>query len=338
MRASAASKTNLIPRPDRTFQPVGTPLSIAEFAEDVRQGLAKRGQKELYSKYLYDDVGSALFDVITVLPEYGLTRADARLLRRHSADLAERLGQASVVIELGSGSGAKTRWILSELASKGPVTYCPIDISESALNNCWRELSQVDSVEVVPLAQSYLDGLQQAVRLRPAGTPLLVLFLGSTLGNFEPAKASEFLDGIRQFLIPGDIFYLSTDLEKEIPRMIAAYDDSVGVTSAFNLNLLARINRELSANFDLSRFRHEARYNEIEHRIEMHLRSVTAQTVKIGQDFTFKLKQGETIWTESSYKFRCEDIAELARRTGFECETQWIDPDWPFAQSVLRAV
>ena len=139
-------------------------------------------------------------------------------------------------------------------------------------------------------------------------------------------------------MVPGDAFYLSTDLQKEIPRLIAAYDDSIGVTAAFNLNLIARINRELGANFDLSKFAHEARYDNKTHRIEMHLRSVVRQSVSIGDDFTIKLRRDETIWTESSYKFRCEDIAELARRTGFDCEIQWIDEEWPFAQSLLRAV
>jgi len=322
----------------RAFQPIGDPVSHEEFAEDVRRGLSKRGQKELYSKYLYDDVGSALFDAITVLPEYGLTRADARLLRRHSVGLAKRLNYPSLVVELGSGSGSKTRWILSAIAAKQPVTYCPVDVSTLALENCWRELRQLDSVDVVPLAQSYLDGLRQAVELRPAGKSMLVLFLGSTLGNFDPERAEEFLADVRHLMSPGDAFYVSTDLHKDIPRLIAAYDDSIGVTAAFNLNLIARINRELNANFNVSQFAHEARYDSKAHRIEMHLRSLVRQSVSIGDNFTIKLRRGETIWTESSYKFRCEDIADLAHRTGFECEIQWVDEEWPFAQSLLRAV
>ena len=322
----------------RTFHPIGHPISQQEFAEDVRRGLSKRGQKELYSKYLYDDIGSALFDAITVLPEYGLTRADARLLRRHSVGLAKRLDYPALVVELGSGSGSKSRWVLSAIAAKQPVTYCPVDVSVSALENCWRELRQMDSVDIVPLAQSYLDGLRQAVDLRPAGKPMLVLFLGSTLGNFDPERAEEFLADVRRLMLPGDAFYLSTDLQKEIPRLIAAYDDAIGVTAAFNMNLIARINRELGANFDLSKFAHEARYDTAAHRIEMHLRSLSSQTVSVSDDFTIKLRRGETIWTESSYKFRCEDISGLARRTGFDCEIQWVDEEWPFAQSLLRAV
>jgi dimethylhistidine N-methyltransferase len=330
------SKADLLQR--SSFQPIGHPISHQEFVEDVRRGLSKRGQKELYSKYLYDDIGSALFDAITLLPEYGLTRADARLLRRHSVGLAKRLDFPSLVVELGSGSGSKTRWILSAIAAKQPVTYCPVDVSASALENCWRELGQLDSVEIVPLAQSYLDGLRQAVELRPAGKPILVLFLGSTLGNFDPDRAEEFLGDVRRLMLPGDAFYLSTDLQKDIPRLIAAYDDAIGVTAAFNMNLLARINRELGAKFDLSKFEHEARYNSTVHRIEMHLRSKVAQSVSVGDDFSIKLRRGETIWTESSYKFRCEDITGFARRAGFECEIQWVDEEWPFAQSLLRAV
>jgi len=337
MRASALSKAELL-RYRHSFQPIGDAISLAEFAEDVRRGLSKPGQKELYSKYLYDEVGSALFDTITVLPEYGLTRADARLLRKHSDDLAKRLNCPSLVVELGSGSGSKTRWILSALAAKQPVTYCPVDVSESALENCWRELRQLDAVEIVPLAQSYLEGLQQAAELRVEGTPMLVLFLGSTLGNFNPERAEEFLADARRLMLPGDTFYLSTDLQKEIPRLIAAYDDEIGVTAAFNLNLLARINRELKANFVLSEFAHEARYDWKAHRIEMHLRSLVEQTVSLGNEFTVELRQDETIWTESSYKFRCEDIPALARRTGYDCEIQWVDEEWPFAQSLLRAI
>src|SRR5262245_10901131 len=148
---------------------------------------------------------------------------------------------------------------------------------------------------------------------------MLVLFLGSTIGNFEPEKAVEFLCEVRQLLMPGDVFYLSTDLEKDTKRMIAAYDDPIGVTAAFNLNLLARINRELGANFALSQFRHQARYDEQEHRIEMHLRSTTAQTVHMADGFSTAFRRGKTIWTESSYKFRVEDIVALSQITGFTC-------------------
>jgi len=199
-------------------------------------------------------------------------------------------------------------------------------------------LQQFEGVEVVPFAQSYMDGLRSAIRLRERGRSVLILFLGSTLGNFNPPAALEFLAGIRRHLLPGDVFYVSTDLQKEPGRLIAAYDDAIGLTAAFNLNLLARINRELGADFDLKRFEHLVRYNRIANRIEMHLRSLMDQTISIGRDFKFSLRLGETIWTESSYKFRTEDVAELARRTSFDCRIQWVDEEWPFAQSLLIAV
>jgi len=320
MRVSAASKTD------------------NDFAEDVRRGLSRPGQKELSAQYFYDELGSALFDAITVLPEYGLTRADTRLLRRHSGELAQLVDRPPLVIELGSGSGSKTGVVLSTLAESQPLTYCPIDVSESALEKCKTELQQFEGVEVVPFAQSYMDGLRSAIRLRERGRSVLILFLGSTLGNFNPPAALEFLAGIRKHLLPGDVFYVSTDLQKEPGRLIAAYDDAIGLTAAFNLNLLARINRELGADFDLKRFEHLVRYNRIANRIEMHLRSLMDQTISIGRDFKFSLRLGETIWTESSYKFRTEDVAELARRTSFDCRIQWVDEEWPFAQSLLIAV
>ncbi|HEX4998156.1 MAG TPA: L-histidine N(alpha)-methyltransferase, partial [Terriglobia bacterium] len=243
-----------------------------------------------------------------------------------------------LVVELGSGSGSKTRWILSAMAARQPIAYCPIDISESALYRCCLELGTIDAVNVVPIAQSYLEGLQEALRLRPAGTSALVLFLGSTIGNFEPDRAIEFLGSVRALLEPGDIFYVSADLEKNAPRMLAAYSDSIGATAAFNLNLLARINRELGGTFVLPQFRHQVRYNRIAHRIEMHLESLMDQIVSIGRDFRASLKAGETIWTESSYKFHRDDLRVMARSSGFVCEIQWVDDEWPFSQSVFRAV
>lgn len=309
---------------------------LSVFRRDVCRGLSKPGQKELQPQYFYDDVGSALFDAITFLPEYGLTRADTRLLRLNAGDIARRMGGVSCVVELGSGSGSKARWILSQLAERRPITFYPIDVSESALHRCWLDLGQMDSVSVVPLVASFLDGLRQAVRRRDGNMPLAVLFLGSTIGNFTPQEAEAFLSAIRQMLRPGDALLLSADLQKGVDRMIAAYADSVGVTAAFNLNLLSRINRELRGDFALSEFRHEARYDERKQRIEMHLRSLKTQIISIGSDFSVELCRGETILTECSYKFRCEDLLQLARRSGFICETQWVDAEWPFAQNLLK--
>lgn len=315
---------------------LGHPISSTEFAADVRAGLSRPGQKELYSKYFYDDLGTALFETITVLPEYGLTRADLRLLRKHARELPLRIGGPSVVAELGSGSGDKAREILPFLARQ-PITYCPIDLSAAALSRCQRDVDDILNLRVVPIEDSYIGGLASASSLRKIGTPLFVLFLGSSIGNFEPDVAEVFLRSVRAKMSPGDVLLLSTDLVKPKDQMLAAYDDAIGVTRAFNLNLLGRINRELGADFDLAMFEHEARYNESEQRIEMHLRSKSRQQVSINGNFTINLEEGETIWTESSYKFFPEQVRAMAERAGFKCESQNIDSEWPFAQSFLRA-
>jgi dimethylhistidine N-methyltransferase len=241
-------------------------------------------------------------------------------------------------VELGSGSGDKAREILPYFSVERRITYCPIDLSAAALSRCQRDLDDIRNLEVLPIEDSYIRGLTSASKLRKPGTSLLVLFLGSSIGNFEPHVAQSFLSALRENLKPSDVFLLSTDLVKPVERMLAAYDDSLGLTAAFNLNLLARINRVLGSSFDLSNFQHEARYNQPEQRIEMHLRSTTKQTVYVNKDFSVQLEEGETIWTESSYKFFPEQVQSLAQRAGFKCELQWIDGEWPFAQSLLRAV
>jgi L-histidine Nalpha-methyltransferase len=318
------------------MRPPGHPISVTEFERDVRAGLSKPGQKELYSKYFYDDLGTALFEAITLLPEYGLTRADLRLLREHGRELPHRAGHPSVIVELGSGSGDKAREILPYFAAERLITYCPIDLSAAALNRCLRDLDDIQNVEVIPIEDSYIRGLTSASKLRKGDASMLVLFLGSSIGNFEPEVAEIFLRSVRENLQRADVFLLSTDLVKPLDRMLAAYDDALGLTAAFNLNLLARINRVLGADFNLANFQHEARYNEIEQRIEMHLRSLVKQTIPVNHNFSVELNKGETIWTESSYKFRPEQVRSLSERAGFNCEVQWIDEEWPFAQTVLR--
>ena len=309
---------------------------VSEFAEAVREGLTKPGQKELPSKYLYDEVGSALFETICVLPEYGLTRADARLLEKHAAEIVDRLPFPIQVAELGSGSGKKTRWILEALSQRQKTYYYPIEISPSALAACEKELGQIDLVSIVGYEKPYLEGLRAVAQRRDDGEHLLVLFLGSTIGNFDRAASETFLREVREILQPGDALLLGTDLEKRVEDQLRAYDDPVGVTAAFNLNLLARINRELGANFDLSRFRHEARWNAEERRIEMHLRSTRRQCVTIpAAGLRVMFNEGETIWTESSHKYKLENVVAMAQRTGFRCDAQWIDQEWAFAQNLL---
>ncbi|PYX32945.1 MAG: L-histidine N(alpha)-methyltransferase [Acidobacteria bacterium] len=309
-----------------------------EFAADVRAGLTRPQQKELLSKYLYDDVGSALFEVISFLPEYGLTRADERLLRRHAPDVVEFLPAPVAVAELGSGSGKKTRWILEALCRRQRTSYYPIEISHTALAMCARELGDIDSISILGFEREYLDGLLEVAAQRRHGQHLLVLFLGSTIGNFDRPAGVNFLREVRHILVPGDAMLLGTDLMKSNSQLIAAYDDQLGVTAAFNLNLLARINRELDADFDLSHFKHVARINHEARSVEMHLLSTVQQTVTIpGAELLVEFLEGETIWTESSHKYSADEAFQLARESGFVCRAQWIDEEWPFAESLLIA-
>ena len=311
---------------------------VSEFASDVRESLTKPGQRELPSKYLYDEVGSALFEAICVLPEYGLTRADARLLQENAAEIVSRVPTPVRVAELGSGSGKKTRWILEALSRRQVTYYYPIEISPHALAACEKELAQMDLVSIVGYEQPYLEGLRSVAEGRGDRHHILVLFLGSTIGNFDRSAGDAFLSEVRAILRPGDALLLGTDLEKPVELQLLAYDDPAGVTAAFNLNLLARLNRELGADFDLTCFRHEARWNYADRRIEMHLRSTCRQSVRIpAANLRVVLNEDETIWTESSHKYKAEEIAEMASRTGFSCDKQWIDTEWPFAQNLLIA-
>jgi uncharacterized SAM-dependent methyltransferase len=194
----------------------------------------------------------------------------------------------------------------------------------------------MDLVSIVGHEQPYLEGLRAVAEGRDPGDHLLVLFLGSTIGNFDRGAGQDFLREVREILQPGDALLLGTDLEKDISFQLLAYDDPAGVTAAFNLNLLARINRELAADFNLSHFRHEARWNAFERRIEMHLRSTRRQCVRIpAAGLRLMLNEDETIWTESSHKYRAEEVVLVAQQTGFRCEGQWIDQEWPFAQNLL---
>ncbi len=309
------------------------------FAQDLRAGLLAKGQRVLPSKYLYDEVGSSLFEVITVLPEYGLTRADTRLLRRHVPDWVETLPPDTCVVELGSGSSKKTRIILEQLSRRQSTQYFPIDISVAALSQCSRELSDVPNLVIQGLHSDYLHGLQVASANRINEGPLLILFLGSTIGNFERHAGVSFLRSVRQQLRVGDLFFLSTDLVKNERDLIRAYDDDAGVTAAFNKNVLARINRELSADFDLSGFAHRAKWNRSERRIEMHLEALRDMVISIRRaKLDLSLCRGETIKTEDCYKFERAEVIQMGSMAGFTAQAQWVDPEWPFAQTLLSAI
>lgn len=325
--------------PDFVASKTDARADVQEFAQAVRQGLTKPGQKELPSKYLYDEVGSALFDVITLVHEYGLTRAGARLLRRHAGSIIERLAPPVIVAELGSGTGRKTRWILEALAQREPVTYYPIDVSATALAICEQNLGVLEDVSIVGMEATYLEGLRRVSRERRTDQRMLVLFLGSSIGNFDRPFGERFLKEVRSCLNPGDALLLATDLQDSVEKLRRAYDDDAGVTAAFNRNILARINRELGGDFDIKSFVHEARYNADLHRMEMHLRSTRPQTVTIAAArLECPFDEGETIWTECSHKYHVHDLPPLAHRSGFRSEGQWVDGEWPFAQNLWVAV
>jgi L-histidine Nalpha-methyltransferase len=312
----------------------------SEFAADVFRDL-QRTPRQLQSRYLYDDLGSRLFDAICRLPWYRVTWAEERLLAQHAGALAARVagdGQQVALVELGVGSGEK----LAQLLLAMPPGLAPdvhlIDVSPAALDATSARLSGLDSVVHRHLA-TYEEGLR---RVRGAARPGLrstVLLLGSNIGNFDAAAAGALLDAIRQTLAPGDLLLLGADLVKPAADLILAYDDPLGVTAAFNRNLLVRINRELGADFDLHGFEHQAIWNETARRIEMHLVSRVRQIVDvrvIGLRIAFE--PGESIWTESSYKYTEGGITELGVRAGFEAVSQWVEPEARFALTLFGAV
>ena len=309
---------------------------LTQFALDVAEGLGSTGQKKLSPHYFYDELGSALFEAITLLPEYGLTRADERLLLKYSQAIARRAATVDLVAELGSGSGRKTRHVLAALGSRGPLTYSPIDISPAALSACAIQLADIAPVKTI--CADWLQGLKELSRERDNHSPMLLLFLGSSIGNLDRDRVTGFLQDIRESLRPGDLFLLGADLVKDLETMLAAYDDPTGVTAAFNLNLLARMNRELGAHFDLRSFAHEVRWNSKERSVEMHLLSCRDQTVDIDAlKRGFAFAAGETIWTESSHKFSRQELDAFAGASGFSTVSTWIDAEWPFAEALWRA-
>lgn len=312
--------------------------SLARFAESVRDGLTHPAQKRLSPEYLYDELGSALFEAITVVPEYGLTRADRRILCRHSDQIARSTPLPVSVLELGSGSGTKTAHVLRSISRRqGAVSYYPIDVSRSALEHCQRELS--GEAQVHPIEATFVEGVRTALAGIPRDHTALLLFLGSTIGNFDRPAASELLSQLRSTLGEGDLMLIGADLVKPVETLIRAYDDPAGVTSAFNLNLLARINRELGADFDLRQFRHQARYDAKLQRIEMHLVARGSQRVAIpAADCDVHFAAGESIWTEASCKYDLPELDAMAQSGGFRVLEAWTDREWPFAESLWQAV
>jgi L-histidine N-alpha-methyltransferase len=308
------------------------------FAADVRSGLTAR-PKALAPKYFYDKLGSRLFEAITALPEYYLTRAETEILRARAPEIARRFAGPVRLVELGSGSGRKTRLLLQALLARGSVLYTPMDISVSALEASSRTLLALyPGLEVAALAGDYAGCLAALDDGEPRPGRTLALFLGSSLGNLDPSEQRDLFALVRTALKPGDAFLLGTDLKKDEGILVPAYADALGVTAAFNLNLLARVNRELGGAFPLQSFRHLARWNREAGRIEMHLESLIDQTIPIRDlEIEVHFAAGETVHTESCYKFDREQIAALAETTGFELAQLWADCKGRFASSLLVA-
>jgi dimethylhistidine N-methyltransferase len=307
------------------------------FAHAVRFYLQLR-PRQLPSRFLYDALGSALFDAICHLPWYPITRAELRLLRRHAATIGQVLKRGVRVVELGSGNGEKLATFVTH-ADVARVHAYLIDVSAAALARTVQALSAVDGVDlkVTQHRATYEDGL---LALPAADTdPTLVAFLGSNIGNFDPPGAAAFLGLIRAALRPHDYLLLGADLVKPERQLLLAYDDPLGLTAAFNKNLLVRINNDLGGDFQLESFAHRAVWNAAASRIEMHLVSLRPQDVHVrGSQLRFRLEEDETIWTESSYKYEPRTIAELVEPTGFVQRNQWVDDDERFALTLFRAI
>lgn len=308
----------------------------AQFAGDVQEYLA-RNPRQLPSRYLYDPLGSALFDAICHLPWYPITRAESRLLASHGGDLLRRVEPLSNVIELGPGNGEKLKLLL-EAAGPGraPLDLHLVDVSSDALEAASHNLAVLPDVRIVPHAAEYGPGLRQASRAKGAGRTL-VLFLGSNLGNFDLPGAFDFLGLIRENLSEGDALLLGTDLVKPERELLLAYDDPLGVTAAFNRNLLVRINTELGGNFALEQFAHQAVWNRAESRVEIYLVARAPQHVRIAAlPMEFTMQAGERIWTESSYKYAPDDVPAMLETTGFRTVAQKIDERERFALTLAE--
>ena len=293
--------------------------------------------RQLPSRFLYDALGSSLFDAICHLPWYKVTRAELRLLERHAGDIGRVLGPSARVVELGSGSGEK---LAAFLRSAGiPRVHAHlIDLSAAALGRSMQVLAGVDRLDLQVSVQqaTYEDGLLALPD--HTGHPTLVAFLGSNIGNFDPPGAVAFLQLIRSALQVGDYLLLGADLIKPERDLLLAYDDPLGLTAAFNKNLLLRINNELGGDFELDRFGHRAVWNEAAARVEMHLVSLAVQDVRVARsELHFRLHEGETIWTESSYKYEPEGIAGLVQSAGFTPRQQWIEEEGRFALTLFEA-
>lgn len=337
--------------------PVSTPCrpDVDRLAADVQYYL-QMSPRQLPSRYFYDELGSALFEAICALPWYGVTRAEARLLAEHRDDVFALAGRVSTFVELGSGSGHKLRTLVTSPARVGRATAHLIDVSSAALAAAEAVLRDVDGLDVVRHEAEYEDGLELFSRASHRSGAAMALFLGSNIGNFDRPGAESLLRSLRGSLARHDRLLLGADLVKPERDLLLAYDDPLGVTAAFNRNLLVHLNRQLGADFDPAAFAHRAIWNAAASRVEMHLVSTRRQRVSLpGAGLTVDFDAGEPIWTESSYKYEPAGpggIVELVERAGcagggsadaqhppaFEMDAQWIDREAGFALTLFRAI
>jgi L-histidine Nalpha-methyltransferase len=323
--AGALTRARAVPR--------GSDGGDAELTREVLRGLAER-PKRLSPTYLYDAHGSALFELICRQPEYYLTRTELEIMRSHGAEMAERIGSRALLLELGSGASLKTRILLDRLPDL--AAYVPVDISRSFLQAAARAIREsYPKLEVLPVEADFTRAFAlPAARVEPART--VVYFPGSTIGNFDPAPAVELLALARHLAGPESALLIGIDLAKDRELLLRAYDDAAGVTAAFNLNILTRLNRELGADFDPQSFRHAAVWNADESRIEMHLTSLIAQSVNLaGERIDFEA--GEPIVTEHCHKYTEKSFAVLATRAGWNAKSSWSDERGFFSVQYLEA-
>lgn len=290
--------------------------------KEVIAGLSQ-GQKALPPKLLYDKRGSEIFEKICLLKEYYPTRAETEILKNHASDICRMIGEGSIVVEPGSGAGDKIRFLLPHLVS--PKAYVPIEISKEILLRMTEEFyEEFPSLKVIPVCADFNQEIELPLTLGMDSAKKIVFFPGSTIGNLNPQEAVHFLKNMGSLVGSGGGLLIGVDLKKDPEVFKLAYDDPHGVTADFNLNLLDRLNREVSASFDPRNFTHEAIYNEQLGRVEMHLVSKTSQLVKINESL-FRFAEGETIHTESSYKYSVEEFAGLCSKARCDLKKTWKD-------------
>ena len=310
--------------------------AVSPIAEDVLSGLT-RTPKALPPKLFYDAEGSQLFELITELPEYYLTRTEASILEQFAGEMVEAAGDEITLVELGAGTATKTRTVIRELLKRQRrVNFYPIDVSRSALEDAARSLNgDFPGLALHPVVADYCAGLEEIAK---SASRKLVLYLGSSIGNFEPMQAGAVLHSVRNSMRPGDALLLGTDLVKSEKVLIPAYDDAQGVTARFNKNILARINRELGGDFDLEAFKHVAVWNPKCWRIEIYLESLREQVVIIeALGLRVHFGGGERMHTENSYKFTPHTVRSILNMGGFEMERTWTDRREWFALHLARA-